>query len=87
VERDAIDMELIWVGGEAKYFCEEIWTGQITLNAFRKFVFARKAFRTHLTLFWKNPACRGKAPKPQRRYCSGALATKQSRFFQVKLLR
>jgi hypothetical protein len=46
VERDAIDMELIWVGGEAKYFCEEIWTGQITLNAFKKFVFSRTAFQT-----------------------------------------
>jgi hypothetical protein len=46
---------LIWVGGEAKYFCEEIWTGQITLNAFKKFVFRARLFRQ---LLWKNPARR-----------------------------
>jgi hypothetical protein len=41
----AMDIDLIWDGGEAEYFLSEDWTGQITLNALRKLVFARRAFR------------------------------------------
>jgi len=40
----AMDIDLIWGRGEADYFFNEDWTGQITLNAFRKLVFARRAF-------------------------------------------
>jgi hypothetical protein len=36
------NMEVIWVGGEAKNFFEWYWTGQIRLNCFNKFDFARK---------------------------------------------
>jgi hypothetical protein len=42
----ATDIDLIWAGGEANYFFNEDWTGQITLKAFRKLVFARRAFST-----------------------------------------
>ena len=41
-----MDIDLIWGGGEADYFFNEDWTGQITLKAFRKLVFARRAFLT-----------------------------------------
>jgi hypothetical protein len=40
----AMDIELIWGGDEADYFFNEDWTGQITLNAFRKSVFSRTGF-------------------------------------------
>jgi hypothetical protein len=40
----AMDIDLIWDGGEANYFFNEDWTGQITLKPFRKLVFARRAF-------------------------------------------
>jgi hypothetical protein len=43
-----MDIDLIWDGGEANYFLNEDWTGQITLNAFRKSVFVRRAFSTKL---------------------------------------
>jgi hypothetical protein len=43
----ATDIDLIWGGGEAEYFLNEDWTGQITLNAFKKLVFARRAFSTN----------------------------------------
>jgi hypothetical protein len=36
------DIEVIWVNGEAEYFCEEDWTTQITLIRFKKFGCARK---------------------------------------------
>jgi hypothetical protein len=42
----AMDIDSIWGGGEAEYFLNENWTGQITLNALRKLVFARRAFST-----------------------------------------
>jgi hypothetical protein len=29
-------MDLIWVGGEAKYFCGQDWTGSISLIRFNK---------------------------------------------------
>ena len=44
----ATDIDLIWGDGEANYFFNEDWTGQITLSAFRKSVFARWAFSTKL---------------------------------------
>jgi hypothetical protein len=44
----AMDIDSIWGGGEAEYFLNEVWTGQITLNAFKKLVFARRAFRRKL---------------------------------------
>jgi hypothetical protein len=44
----AMDIDLIGGGSEAEYFLSEDWTGQITLNAFRKSVFARSAFRRKL---------------------------------------
>jgi hypothetical protein len=47
----AMDIDLIWGSGEANYFLNEDWTGQITLKAFRKLVFARRAFST-------KPLCR-----------------------------
>ena len=34
-------LELIWVGGEAEYFCKWGWTTQITLILFNKFACAR----------------------------------------------
>jgi hypothetical protein len=45
VGRDGDGYGSIWDGGEAKYFFNEGWTGQITLNALRKLVFTRSAFR------------------------------------------
>jgi hypothetical protein len=44
----AMDIDLIWARGEADYFSGEDWTGQITLMAFRKLVFARRAFWTKI---------------------------------------
>jgi hypothetical protein len=41
-----MDIDLIWGGGEADYFFNEDWTAQITLKAFRKSVFGRRAFLT-----------------------------------------
>jgi hypothetical protein len=41
----AMDIDSIWGGDEAEYFLCEDWTGQITLSAFKKSVFGRKAFR------------------------------------------
>jgi hypothetical protein len=38
----AADVEVIWVKGEWKYFCEEDWTGRSSLNCFNKFVFPRE---------------------------------------------
>jgi hypothetical protein len=40
----AMDIDLIWGLGEANYFRGEDWTGQITLMAFKKLVFARRGF-------------------------------------------
>jgi hypothetical protein len=37
-------LDLICPTGEAKYFFEDIWTGQITLIRFDKLVFTRKGF-------------------------------------------
>jgi hypothetical protein len=45
VEQDGDGYGLIWGGGEPEYFFNEDWTGQITLSAFKKLVFARRAFR------------------------------------------
>jgi hypothetical protein len=39
----AWDKQVIWVGGKLKYFCEQGWTGRITLIRFDKFYFARTA--------------------------------------------
>jgi hypothetical protein len=36
----AKDMQVIWVRREWKYFFEEDWTTQISLNCFNKFVLA-----------------------------------------------
>jgi hypothetical protein len=36
-------MEVIWVGGEAKNFFKQDWTGQIRLICFNKFDFTRRA--------------------------------------------
>jgi hypothetical protein len=36
------DIEVIWVNGEAEYFCKKDWTTQITLIRFKKFGRARK---------------------------------------------
>jgi hypothetical protein len=44
----AMDIDLIWGSGEADYFFNEDWTGQITLMPFRKLVFARRAFSTKI---------------------------------------
>ncbi|MGZ5873881.1 MAG: hypothetical protein ACXWKP_17395 [Bradyrhizobium sp.] len=44
----ASDIDLIWVNGEAKNFLMRDWTGQITLNRFNKFRFARTLFRIML---------------------------------------
>jgi hypothetical protein len=41
--RDGEDKELIWVSGEAEYFLNEDWTGQIRLKWFDKFGCTRKA--------------------------------------------
>ena len=35
------DILVIWVCGEAEYFCAEDWTGQIALNRFNKFAALR----------------------------------------------
>jgi hypothetical protein len=42
-DRTAGDIDLIWAGGEAKYFCKCDWTGQISLIRFKKSVFRRNA--------------------------------------------
>ena len=34
--------ELIWLRREAKYFCKEVWTAQISLNAQENLLSARK---------------------------------------------
>jgi hypothetical protein len=39
--RNAEVVLLIWVYGEAEYFCVRHWTGSITLNGREKFAFAR----------------------------------------------
>jgi hypothetical protein len=38
---DGLDMHLIWVSGEAKYFCGQVRTGQISLKWFNKFEISR----------------------------------------------
>jgi hypothetical protein len=43
----ASDIDLIWVNGEAKNFLMRDWTGQITLNRFNKFRFARNRHGPH----------------------------------------
>jgi hypothetical protein len=35
-------VRVIWGGGEAEYFCERDWTGQITLKLLRKTDLSRK---------------------------------------------
>jgi hypothetical protein len=35
-DETAVDIDLIWVSGEAEYFCKQDWTGQITLIRFNK---------------------------------------------------
>ena len=50
VGRDAKNMEVIWVKREAESFFAEDWTGQITLIAFEKSVFRRKAFLTTIVV-------------------------------------
>jgi hypothetical protein len=40
-ERDGGFVEVIWVGGEAEYFCEQGWTGQIRLKLLRKIAQSR----------------------------------------------
>ena len=35
-------MDLIWVGGEGKYFCNEDWTASISLIRFNKLNSARR---------------------------------------------
>jgi hypothetical protein len=39
--RDGRSLVLIWDGGEAEYFCDNIWTGQISLIRHDKLVSAR----------------------------------------------
>jgi hypothetical protein len=36
-----VDIEVIWVGRERKYFCKWDWTGQIRLKRFNKLVFQK----------------------------------------------
>jgi hypothetical protein len=43
--RDSEVVDLIWGLGEAKYFLKQDWTGQISLNCFNKFRYARKRLR------------------------------------------
>jgi hypothetical protein len=43
----ARDIDLIWGGGEAEYFCEDDWTGGIGLNLLNKFICARKQHSPH----------------------------------------
>jgi hypothetical protein len=38
-----LDINLIWVSGEAEYFLRQDWTGQITLIPFNNFAFTRNA--------------------------------------------
>jgi hypothetical protein len=37
LRRDGKDLDLIWGGGEAEYFCKWDWTGGIGLNRLNKF--------------------------------------------------
>jgi hypothetical protein len=41
LRRDGKDLDLIWVRGEAEYFCKWDWTGGIRLNRLKKFGGAR----------------------------------------------
>jgi hypothetical protein len=41
--RDGADKEMIWVKRKQKYFCEQGWTGQITLKPLQKFVLSRRS--------------------------------------------
>jgi hypothetical protein len=36
------DMPVIWLGGKLEYFCDEGWTGQISLKCLDKLGFTRK---------------------------------------------
>jgi hypothetical protein len=48
-------VSVIWVGGEAEYFCERDWTGQITLKSLRKIDLSIKSFFRALPIY---PTCR-----------------------------
>jgi len=39
----AVDIEVIWVSAKEKYFCEQDWTAQISLNRLNNFAVARKS--------------------------------------------
>jgi hypothetical protein len=41
VGRDGVDIDLIWVSGEGKYFCKQGWTGEITLIPQENFSLSR----------------------------------------------
>ena len=43
-ERDGGVLDSIWAGGKGKYFCNQDWTGQISLNRFNKSGFWRSGY-------------------------------------------
>jgi hypothetical protein len=45
-----MDMHLIWVRREAKYFCNQLWTAQISLNAQKNLASTRKPYLARLLL-------------------------------------
>jgi hypothetical protein len=65
--------EVIWVSHEVEYFCDQIWTGQITLNAFDKSAFTRNAFSTKILVTeadeCADPARRANHPALLCRHC------------------
>jgi hypothetical protein len=42
-----MDIGLIWANSERLYFCNQDWTGQISLIQLNKFDFARASFHQH----------------------------------------
>jgi hypothetical protein len=66
---------VIWVSHEAEYFCDQIWTGQITLNAFDKSAFTRNAFSTKI-LVTEADECADPARRANHPPCYAVIATR-----------
>jgi hypothetical protein len=62
----AMDIEVIWVGSEAEYFCKRDWTTQIGLIRLNKFQFTSNAERPVRACFqqWLRPSRRGEDASP-----------------------
>jgi hypothetical protein len=54
--RDGRSLVLIWDNGEAKYFCDNNWTGQISLIRHDKLVSARISEAASMTCIARSPS-------------------------------